>query len=167
MIDIGSISSLAGSLKAASDIAKAMIALRDAEAFQAKAIELNREIMSAQSSALAAYSDQAAMIERIGNLEKQIAELEAWEREKERYQLTDHGGGTFTYGLKTGMEGSEPFHRICAHCYQQRRKSILQSHGTFMGGREKVTCHACQGSFMLGLYVNSTSPSSGRSGWTG
>ena len=76
MIDIGSISSLAGSLKAASDIAKAMMDLRDTQAFQTKAIELNGEIMSAQSSALSAYAEQTAMVKRISELEKQLAEFE-------------------------------------------------------------------------------------------
>lgn len=150
MIDIGSISSLAGSLKAASDIAQAMIGLRDAQTFQAKVIELNREIMAAQSGALGAYAAQTAMIEELGKLKAQIAALEAWDREKERYQLTDHGGGTFTYALKPGMEQGEPFHRICAQCYQQRRKGFLQSKGDFHG-REKVTCDSCDRTILLGV----------------
>lgn len=130
MIDMGSIASLAGSLKAMGDIAKAMVD---------------------QGSALAAQTHHAAMVEEVRQLKARIAELEAWDRQKERHQLTDHSGGTFAYALKAGMEAGEPFHRICAHCYEQRRKSILQSHGFFQGGREKVSCPACETRFMLGV----------------
>lgn len=148
-MDIGSIASLASSLKTAGDITKAMIDLRDTQAVQAKVIDLNREIMSAQNSALAAYADQATLLEKIRSLESRVADLEAWEREKDRYKLKDFGCSTFAYALKPGMENGEPFHRICANCYQQRRKSILQSHGHY-SGREKVTCDGCKAETYLG-----------------
>ena len=150
MIDIGSIASLAGSLKTAGDIAKAMIDLRDFQALQSKMIELNGEIMSAQGSALAAYATQTAMIQEIAKLKEKIAESEAWERQKERYQLTDHGGRTFSYALKAGMEQGEPPHEICAHCYQQGRKSILQFVHTNAYRQEAYDCPGCGKQYRLG-----------------
>src|SRR5262245_32298267 len=125
-MDITSIAGLASSLKAAGDIAKAMVDLRDASIFQAKLIDLQREIMSAQGSALTANTDQLAMLERIRDLEKKVAGFEAWDREKNRYQLTDFGSGTFAYALKSEARDGEPMHYICATCYQQGHKSILQ-----------------------------------------
>jgi hypothetical protein len=149
MIDMGSISSLAGSLKAASDIVKAMVALRDAEAFQAKAIELNREIMSAQSSALAAYAEQAAMVKRIGDLEKKVAAFDAWEREKQRYQLTRSSAGMFCYVLKEEGCGTEPIHHICASCYQKGEKSILHRWNRYDNGKADFRCTNCKAHFTL------------------
>ena len=169
-MDMSAITGLAGSLKAVSDIAKALVDLRDAQLVQAKVIDLQREIMAAQGSALGALAEQAAMVAEIDKLKAQIAELDAWQREEARYQLTEHGGGTFTYLLRAGMENGEPTHRICANCYQQRRKSILQSRGMFAGGREKVICPACRGEFMLGVDRGRGGGSygeNGRSGWTG
>ncbi len=159
-MDIGSIASLASSLKTAGDITKAMIDLRDTQAVQAKVmIDLNREIMSTQNSALAAYADQATLLEKIRSLESRVADLEAWEREKDRYKLKDFGCSTFAYALKPGMENGEPFHRICANCYQQRRKSILQSHGHY-SGREKVTCDGCKAETYHGFFrPRATAPS--------
>ena len=55
-----------------------------------------------------------------------MAQLEAWEAEKKRYRLTDYGGGTFAYELKPETAEGELSHRICAACYQQGHKSILQ-----------------------------------------
>lgn len=155
MIDIGSLASLAGSLKTAGDIAQTLVGLRDTNLIQQKVIDLNREIIAAQSSAITTQAQYAALTQQVRDLTARVAELEAWECEKLRYQLTDHGGGTFTYALKAGMEDGEPFHRICAHCYQGRRKSLLQSHGVMSSGQEKVTCQACDSSVMLGHYRSS------------
>jgi hypothetical protein len=75
------------SLKTASDIAKTLIGLHDSHAIQAKVVELNGIIISAQTSAIAAQSNQFTLLQRIGELEKEIANLEAWTAEKERYEL--------------------------------------------------------------------------------
>lgn len=149
-MDIGQFASLAGSLKTAGDIAKAMIDLRDAQAFQLKAIELTREIMSAQQSALAAQLAQSALIEEVRNLKEQHVRLEAWAAEKQRYELTDHGCGTFTRTMKPSMANGEPPHRICAQCYERGRKGFLQSDGKRIDGREMVRCSLCHAETMLG-----------------
>jgi hypothetical protein len=152
------------------DIAKAMIDLRDAQAFQAKVIELNREIMSAQGSALATQADHAAMVEEIRKLKAEIAALEAWEQEKKRYQLTDHGGGTFTYALKAGMEdpsiayvhtatsnGASPFSSRTARL-AQAGKGLL------------ALTTSCHNEILLGVAIYPSNPTGARrggSGWTG
>ncbi len=118
-MDIGSIAGGIASLKAAKDIAESLIGLRDTAKFQAAVVELQSKILSAQS-------DQFALLERVRELEKKMAELEAWEAEKQRYALTDYGAGTFAYALKEEARKGEPPHRICAACYQNGHKSILQ-----------------------------------------
>lgn len=115
------------SLKAAAEIAKAMIGLHDAATIQAKIIELNREILSAQASALAANEAQSALLQRVGDLEKEIADMKAWETEREKYELKQVGErGAFAYTLKEQSGTSEPSHSLCPNCYEDGRKSILQ-----------------------------------------
>ena len=119
-MDIGSIAALATSLKSASEIAKAMIDLRDATAFQTKVFELTREIMAAQSSALAAQTAQFALLEKVRNLEKQVADAEAWASEKEKYELKELERGVFARVLKPTTEATEPLHAVCPACYRSR-----------------------------------------------
>lgn len=144
------------------DSAKGLKDINDAAIRNGAVVELQEKILAAQAQ-------QTALVERISELEAEVARFEAWETEKERYQLTNHGGDTFTYALKAGMEAGEPHHRICATCYQQRRKSILQSQG-FFSGREKVACMPCQTTLMLGQ-VNRPQQTNyrgfRRTGWTG
>lgn len=141
-MDIGSIQAAIGGLQAAGDIAKSMIGLHDATVLKTKTIELQSAILAAQSSALSAQSEQFALVDRIRELEEEIRRMEAWDAEKQRYELTDIGNGQFTYSLKEGMQPPEPPHSICANCYNQGQKSILQ--GSSKMGRKSLICNRCK-----------------------
>ena len=143
MVDMGTIASAVGSLNAAAQIAKGMLSLHDMQAVQGKVIELQGVILAAQSSALAAQSDQFALLERVRNLEAKIVKLEAWNAEKQRYELTEVGTGVFTYILKAPMKGPQPIHCICSECYEHGHKSVLQWAGN-MYGSVTLKCPKCK-----------------------
>jgi Zn finger protein HypA/HybF involved in hydrogenase expression len=150
MPDIGAIASALSALNGAKDIAQAMIGLRDSQAFQGKLIEFQSKLIEANSAALAAQDERTTLLERIRDLERKVARLEAWETEKQRYQLTDIGDGTFAYALKESMRGTEPPHYICAHCYEQSKKAIL--HNMQMGsGQHLLTCPSCTTKLIVGF----------------
>jgi cell division protein FtsB len=112
-------------LKAAADIAIAFNNLRTMTEVQAKAIELQGVILNAQSSALAAQGEQFALVQRIRDLEKEIADVKAWHEEKQRYALAPSKDGFIVYALKRERSNTEPPHWICTNCYEDGRKSIL------------------------------------------
>ena len=60
----------------------------------------NTAVVELQEKILAAQAQQAALIEHVHELEKEVARFETWETEKQRYQLHDFGGRTFAYVLK-------------------------------------------------------------------
>lgn len=105
MPDMALIQGAITSLNAAANIAKGFLQLRSIAEVQGKVIELQSAILAAQSSALAAQSDQATMIQRIGELEKEIARVKAWEETKQRYQLISPWPGAFLYALKEQSKG--------------------------------------------------------------
>ena len=130
-------------IKTAFDIAKGLKDIDDATRRNAAVIELQEKILSAQA-------EQFALIERMGNLEKQVAEFETWDTEKRRYQMRDYGGGTIAYELKAEMASGEPPHRLCAACYQNRKKGLLQPIGPNAYLQEIVKCTECSKEFALG-----------------
>jgi hypothetical protein len=77
-----------------------------------------------------------------------VAELEAWEAEKQRYKLDHAGTGVFAYRLQGTMAGSEPIHCICATCYQHGKKSILQRHDR--GMNHYLHCPECNADIKIG-----------------
>ena len=119
MVDVMSIQGAILGLKTAADIAKGFLQLQSLAEVQGKVIDLQSAILAAQSSALAAQSEQSSMIQLVRELEKEVAGIEAWEGEKQRYQLIAPWPGFFVYALKETSKGTEPPHWICEHCYQE------------------------------------------------
>lgn len=141
MPDLTAIAQLLTSLKAAKDIGEAMLGLRDAAAFQGKLIEFQSQIIDANNAAFAAQEERAGLLERVSKLEKEISRLEAWETEKQRYQMKDLGVGAIAYVVKASMQGTDPVHCICASCYERGKKSILQN--TFHGAAAWTATWVC------------------------
>jgi hypothetical protein len=109
-----------GSLKIAFDLAKGLKDMDDATRRNAAVIELQEKILSAQST-------QSELVEAVCELKRRVAELEAWEAEKQRYQLAEISPGIVCYEPKEGMRGPEPPHRLCANCYAASQKRFLQA----------------------------------------
>ncbi len=127
------------SLKVAFDLAKGLKDMDDATRRNAAVIELQEKILSAQAS-------QSALVESVSELKKRVAELEAWDTEKQRYELSEVAPGIVCYMLKRAMRGAEPTHRLCANCYAKGHKSFLQQH--LNGPRlDQFKCNACGESF--------------------
>jgi hypothetical protein len=124
-----------GAFKAMMDIAKALKDMDTAAARNAAVIELQEKIF-------AAHSAQAALLERVSELEKEVARFEAWETEKQRYELQKLSPGILIYRLKSGAERGEPSHEICANCYHKGLKSPLHKTGEGNGLTE-WKCYAC------------------------
>ena len=147
MVDLSAIAAALSSLKAAKDIAESMIGLRDTAAFQGKLIEFQSKIIDANNAAFAAQDERSALLEKIRELEKQVTDFKAWEAEKQRYQMEEVWRGAFTYVVKEEARGAEPIHWICAACYQQGKKTVLQvgADRAGAGGRlAAYTCPACR-----------------------
>ena len=134
-------------LKTAADITQALVALKTDAAVSAKAVELNGVIFSVQQQLFAAQNEHAALVNQIRDLESQIANLKNWAQEKERYQLQEVTRGTFVYRIKPEMKGEEPSHDLCANCYAQGVKSIVQYAGS-KGWVRNYSCPRCKAHFM-------------------
>lgn len=143
MVGVSEISALFSSLKAAKDVAQAMVGLRDEAAFQAKAIELQSKILDAQSAAFAAEENRATLVDRVRDLEQQVIRMQSWESEKQRYELKELGNGTLAYAVKESVRGAEPPHWICSSCYQHAKKSVLQPETRNPGRIKTWVCHEC------------------------
>lgn len=134
MPDMSLIAGAVSSLKLAHDMTKTLASIRDFTKLNETVIELQRVILAAQSDALAAQADQFSLLDRIRNLETEIARLKEWDAQKERYELTEVAARAFAYALKPDAAGSEPLHWICPTCYHAGKKSILQGRQMSYGG---------------------------------
>jgi hypothetical protein len=103
----------------------------------------NAAVIELQEKILAAQEAQSSLVNHISELEKEVARLKAWDADKQRYKLAEVGPGMTTYTLKEGMENGEPAHHLCANCYHEHVKSIMQTETRFPGRCEVMVCHRC------------------------
>jgi hypothetical protein len=150
MVDMAVIGGISNSLNIALNISKAMIGIRDQALIQEKIVELTREIISAQQSAMGAVAAQTALADHIRELEQQIVNMETWEAEKQRYELTRVSPqGNFAYVQKSTVTNSDPPHAICPTCYQRGKKSILQATAGMQLRYRIYMCPECNGHFPM------------------
>ena len=136
-------------LKTATGLLQEAIEIRDATKFRDTVGKLQTQILAAQQSAVSAYSAQTAMSEEISQLKAQVTRLEAWDAEKQRYELKDVGLGSVAYAIKESERRGEPPHQICAACYQHHRKSFLQPHSRNM--HKLLICADCKAEIAIGV----------------
>jgi hypothetical protein len=152
---VAEISAGVTSLRAALDITKAMVGLRDAEAFRAKSIELQGVVLEAFEKAIEAREAHSLQANRIRSLETEVANLKAWDAEKQLYELKPIGGqGAVAYVLKPDARGAETPHWLCPNCFAQSKKSFLQNAGGMHGRMYVYSCFACKAA--VGATANPT-----------
>jgi hypothetical protein len=142
MVGMAEAGAVFGSLKATLDIAKCIHSLKSETDINQAVIEIQRMLLEAQQAALADQQERASLVGKIAELERKIDLHNAWENEKDRYRLAEFSEGRHAYVLKEGREDGEPKHKLCAKCYNEGRKSILQTIRS--NGGEKVRCQTCK-----------------------
>lgn len=118
------------------DLAKGLKDVSDAATRNAVAVELYEKIM-------VAHAAQSALLERVRDLEAQVASFKDWEAQEQRYELKQLRDGVFAYTLKEGVEPPEEPHHLCANCYGDRKKRVLQKVLLDVGRAEVLACNGC------------------------
>jgi|SRR6185437_261559 len=147
----GEIAAAVTGIRAALDITKAMIGLRDAEAFRAKSIELQGVVLDAFDKAIEAREAYLAQADRIRALETEVADLKAWDAEKQKYELKSVGHGVVARILKPEARGTETPHWLCPACFEHSKKSYLLSANKVERGRLLARCNTCDLTMAIGM----------------
>ena len=134
---------LAG-LKTALEILKVMKKSQASGQILTEVADLQTALIEVQHGIMAANQTHAADIERIRELEKEVAHLKAWGDEKKRYELKQIDGGFFAYMLKPEHRGMEPPHWLCATCYSKGEPGFMQIQGrTKDENHVTIKCGTC------------------------
>lgn len=150
MVDVFSgISAFNGMLGAAK-------ALRDMD----NRVSRNEAVIELQGQIFAAQENYATLTAKVGDLEKKLAAFETWESDKQRYELKEHGHNrVLAYALKEGVEPPEHPHSACPDCYEQRKRTILQTETYALGRAKALVCQTCD---WRGFIEGHVSDASGR-----
>lgn len=148
-MDITAVQAMMGSLKAATDISKALFDLKTTAEVQSKVIDIQRALLAAQSSALEATNAQFMLQECVRELEAQIKGFEDWGNQEQRYALTNPWRGPAqVYALKKEHAQGEEAHFLCTNCFHNRKRVILNP--MTKEGWVYMTCPACKATVATG-----------------
>jgi hypothetical protein len=120
------------STKALAELLKAANGLSNYVELLTAVNTVQEKLSQALISNLESTEKQASLSERVRELEKQIAEVENWEHQMDRYVLFEFPTRALAYATKPGMEQGEPLHYLCTTCKDKRQITILQPHGRFL-----------------------------------
>jgi hypothetical protein len=140
---LAEISAALTSLRAAFDLTKAMVGLRDAETFRSKSIELQSVVLEALEKSIEAREAYATQADRIRTLEAEVTSLKNWDAEKENYELKHIRSGSMAYMLKPDKRGTKPPHWLCPTCFAKGQKSFLNATGKSAGRGWLYHCTGC------------------------
>jgi hypothetical protein len=149
-MDISAIQAMIGSLKAATDVSKALFDLKTSAEVQSKVIDIQRALLAAQANALEATAAQATLQERVRDLEAVIKSFEDWGKQEQRYALVSPWGGPAQlYALKKEHAQGEAAHYLCTNCFHNRKRVIVNPTSN-KEGWVYMTCPSCQGTSATG-----------------
>jgi len=124
---------LTAALKESAEKRKMLAAVEDV---QTRFIQLQGVLMESQHA-------QTVAEDRARVAEEKCKAFENWSHEAKRYTMTEVVDGVLVYSLKAGVESSEPPHSLCANCFSEHWKSILQLERTRHTG-DFLKCPRCE-----------------------
>ena len=136
------ITALTVTFTAIQDIAKALINLRDFEKLNAKVLELQHAVITAQQQAIAIQHSYALLETKTRDLEAECVRLKDWSGEKQNYAIREVSTGVFAYTEKKVVGGFQHAHKYCCNCFDQNEKSLLQQTSDMLTGIE-LSCRRC------------------------
>ena len=153
--DMTAISGGVSALKSAMDILKSIKDLSGSSTAKGQIAELYEKIITAREASLSAQEERTALLQRISELEKEVARLKAWGSEKEQYELKQVHPGAVAYVPKRDTQAAKQPHWLCGNCYEEGKKSFLQCQGQLPKSiKSKYVCPRCNAAFIVGYGVH-------------
>jgi rubrerythrin len=148
MVDLAAAGTAVATLKGAFDLTKTVLDVQGTVKIQSKVIELQSQILAAQQSAMSAQQAQTTLLDRIKELEAEIARLKQWDTDQAEYQLEQIGTGGFAYTPKAEPTPTKPNYWLCVNCFDRsRQRSVLQAQGRTKDDSQSIwACPACKAS---------------------
>ncbi|CAN7315162.1 hypothetical protein [Acidovorax delafieldii] len=143
MFDAQQVAGAIGSLKAAVDIAKAVMGAKIDFEVKEKVFAIQQSLLDAQQAMFSMQEALAEANKRTRQAENALQAANNWDQEKGRYKLFTPYTGAVVFGLKESAAQGEVPHYICTNCFEQRVKSIL-SYSKLPDGFYALRCSVCK-----------------------
>ena len=141
------------SVQALGTLLKAANGLANYNEIVAKVSDVNSKLMGANAVALAAQEKQSSLATKVQELEGEVAKLKDWSAEAERYEVEEVATGVFAYLGKGQAVKLQSAQKLCANCFNQGTKSLLQQQHVEVGRQLSLVCHRCKANVVFRHYA--------------
>ena len=141
------------SVQALGTLLKAANGLSNYNEIVAKVSEVNTKLMGANAVALVAQEKQAALAGKVQELEQELAKLKDWRAEAQNFEVQEVASGVFAYLAKSEVQGFRSAQKLCANCFNQGAKSLLQLQHIEVGRQLSLVCHRCKSIVIFSHYI--------------
>jgi hypothetical protein len=108
------------------NIGRTIVGTRDELKLNDLKLEFSSALLELNEKQLGVARNLQSTLDANKALEEQLAAYEQWDQESQRYELFQPSRGVFVYNLKSEHANGQPGHWICAACFNDGKKSILQ-----------------------------------------
>ena len=133
--------------------------LRELNETSVKTLEIVQMAIELQQLVTSLQLDLRTLQFNHRDLEEKIRHYEQFDVEKDQYSLHQFATGAVVYRPKqpaTKVDGDSFYYYLCANCYEQSKKSILQP-AEIVNNHRTMKCHCCA-SVILYEYIEWTGP---------
>jgi len=123
---IAEITTALSSLSAATKILKSILAMNKDVAVNQKIIELQNVILTLQSHINSMHIEYNNLSKIKDEIKKELVKHKDWNKTKSQYKLKKVAPGVFVYSPQENKKPTELDHWLCANCFNDQKKSILQ-----------------------------------------
>lgn len=148
------IDAITSPLKAASDAAEKILEVNGILEFGDEIRELHANVLAGLKAARLAELEQAAMLQEILALKREMADLKTSKTKLERYELKRLPPGVYVYALKDSEKGAEADHYACVKCFNEG-KIMPMNHVVTFNGMETLRCSGCAADIKTGYPIRS------------
>jgi hypothetical protein len=143
-------------MKSAGSLLNLILKMSKDGAVRDRAIELQSIILNLQGLTsdlqfriISLQDENMSLKDAIRGYEAQIKQHEEWKETEGRYKLKEVGRGSFAYVYQQPTEAdATPTHYLCATCFENEKKSILQRTGP-VGSGVSFVCPVCKNSVIV------------------
>ncbi|MDU8925446.1 hypothetical protein RYD26_11120 [Pasteurellaceae bacterium LIM206] len=119
--------------------------LRELNETSAKTLQIAKMTIELQQLVTSLQLDLRTLKFNHRDLEDKVRQYEKFEMEKDKYSPYQFASGAVVYRPNqavTNSDGNPLNYYLCAHCYEQSKKSILQP-GEIVDSHRTLRCHCC------------------------
>ncbi|MEN5083730.1 hypothetical protein ABE438_14705 [Bosea sp. TWI1241] len=117
---------------------------KDGQAADLPTPEMRQLVIDLTNKMIDAREETATLRLRMLEALEELGRLQAFECDRQKYDLVETNPGSFAYKAKSPARGDHQAIRYCAHCFEQSKRLVTLQLSKQDWHRDTLKCSACQ-----------------------